>query len=72
MLSGMAGSSPAMTILWELILPQVCPFKRKMAGTELGHLHFITSRVRYGAACAFAAAMSASLRNDITVTLRVR
>jgi hypothetical protein len=26
----------------------------------------------YGAACAFAAAMSASLRNAITVTLRVR
>jgi hypothetical protein len=26
----------------------------------------------YGAACAFASAMSASLRNDITVTLRVR
>jgi hypothetical protein len=46
--------------------------QRKMAGTMPGHLHFIVSRAGYGAACAFAAAMSASVRNDITVTLRVR
>jgi hypothetical protein len=46
--------------------------QKKMAGTEPGHLHFIASCDSYGAACAFAAAMSASVRNDITVTLRVR
>jgi hypothetical protein len=47
---------------------------KKMAGSKPGHLHLIVIVFRecYGAACAFAAAMSASLRNDITVTLRVR
>lgn len=38
-----------------------------------GHLCLVAIRTAaYGAACAFAAAMSASLRNDITVTFRVR
>jgi hypothetical protein len=60
-----------MTILWELNLPHTS-HPKKMAGTMPGHLHFIAFRARYGAACAFAAAMSASVRNDITVTLRVR
>jgi hypothetical protein len=69
----MAGSSPAMTILWELNLPQVCSTLKQNGRDEPGHLHFVgRSAQRYGAACAFAAAMSASVRNDITDTLRVR
>jgi hypothetical protein len=49
-----------------------CPLQKKMAGTMPGHSHFAYEPARYCAACAFAAAMSASVRNDITVTFRVR
>ncbi len=49
----------------------ICPHKKEGP-------HYVRPEVEpnyanaYCAACAFAAAMSASVRNDITVTLRVR
>jgi hypothetical protein len=44
----------------------------KMAGTEPGHFQISDQAKRYWAAWDFAACRSASLRNAITETLRVR
>ena len=46
--------------------------RNKNGRDKPGHFTSLREASGYCAACAFAAAMSASVRNDITVTLRVR